>query len=156
MSVYGILGCKRCTITAAASMQSDGRDWIGLEIVSKPHFLLGYVGVIVWRHPRACTGPFYRRIPVYPCLLSTHLSIYPSICQFIYQSIDPHTADYSLRLVPLNASSPVGAGRLDLWFGGEWRPVCAGEWEREEATVACQQLGYEQLVQFRSELLNSN
>lgn len=71
-------------------------------------------------------------------------------------SVYPPIADYFLRLVPLNVSSAAGAGRLDLWVGEEWRPVCEGGWGREEATVACRQLGYEQLVQSSSELLCVN
>jgi len=108
------------------------------------------------------------RLPTYVSIylstyLSVHLAVYQSICLSIYlnhlsmcPSVYPPTADYFLRLVPLNASSAAGAGRLDLWVGGEWRPVCEGGWGREEATVACRQLGYEQLVQSSSELLCVN
>ena len=58
------------------------------------------------------------------------------------------TAEYSLCLV-----APDGVphmGRLDVWYGDEWRPVCAGRWGREEATVACRQLGYEELLAFNN------
>ena len=57
------------------------------------------------------------------------------------------TADYSLQLV---ADSVPHVGRLDVWYGEEWRPMCAERWGRKEATVACRQLGYEELVTFNS------
>ena len=60
------------------------------------------------------------------------------------------TADYSLRLVAPVVDSVPHVGRLDVWYGEEWRPVCAGRWGRKEATVACRQLGYEELVTFNS------
>ena len=58
------------------------------------------------------------------------------------------TAEYSLRLVAPDGVPHVG--RLDVWYGEEWRPVCAGRWGREEVTVACRQLGYEELVAFNN------
>ena len=60
------------------------------------------------------------------------------------------TADYSLRLVAPSVDSVPHMGRLDVWYGEEWRPVCAGRWGRKEATVACLQLGYKELVTFNS------
>ena len=34
------------------------------------------------------------------------------------------------------------AGRMLICDGMEWRAVCHGEWDREDATVVCRQLGF--------------
>ena len=34
------------------------------------------------------------------------------------------------------------AGRMLICDGMEWRAVCSGGWDREDATVVCRQLGF--------------
>ena len=34
------------------------------------------------------------------------------------------------------------AGRMLICDGMEWRAVCQGGWDREDATVVCRQLGF--------------
>ena len=51
--------------------------------------------------------------------------------------------DYTgqLRLVN-NTSNFASAGRLEIYLNGRWGTVCDNGFGQEEATLACNQLGY--------------
>ena len=44
-----------------------------------------------------------------------------------------------------------GEGVLQTWVSGEWLPVCAEGWGREESRVACRQLGFDRGAMFQGE-----
>lgn len=42
------------------------------------------------------------------------------------------------------------AGRLEIFFIGEWSTVCDNQFGQEEAEVACKMLGFQRCVTFLS------
>ena len=56
--------------------------------------------------------------------------------------------------VRLHNTTDGNIGRLDIQHGGVWSPVCADSWEKEEATVACRQLGYHHSVSIQGSVVS--
>ena len=52
-----------------------------------------------------------------------------------------------LRLVN-DTSTLASGGRLEIYLNGRWGTVCDNGFGREEATLACNQLGYASYVTF--------
>jgi deleted-in-malignant-brain-tumors protein 1 len=50
--------------------------------------------------------------------------------------------DLDVRVANPVSTNTTLSGRLEVFFDGEWGTVCNHEWDMEDATVACRQLGY--------------
>lgn len=59
--------------------------------------------------------------------------------------------DGKLRLV--DKLNPTG-GRLEILLNGLWGTVCSYHFDREDADVACRQLGYSRAVQIIRKLVS--
>ena len=57
-----------------------------------------------------------------------------------YLNILSNFAATSLRL--MGESSESGTGRVEILHNGEWGTICADGWGKEDARVACRQLGF--------------
>ena len=49
--------------------------------------------------------------------------------------------DGSIRIIPSNARSVI-KGRVEVCFNGIWGTICSLNWDDQDASVACKQLGY--------------
>ena len=58
----------------------------------------------------------------------------------IFIGINECERNGDIRLMGLNFTWSI-AGRVDLCYEKEWRAVCQGMWNVEEAEVVCRQLG---------------
>ena len=64
-----------------------------------------------------------------------------------------HSGSGDLRLVQgSNTSSSFSAGRLEIFLNGQWGTVCDDGFTFLDAHIACQQLGYAAVVQYRNNL----
>ena len=45
-----------------------------------------------------------------------------------------------IRVIGLNINEDVIAGRMELCYNRWWRAVCAGQWDSNDAAVACRQI----------------
>lgn len=52
-------------------------------------------------------------------------------------------SQYSIRLV---GGSQDNEGRVQLYYNGQWSAVCNGDWDFNDARVACRQLGHADAV----------
>ncbi|XP_067648737.1 uncharacterized protein [Haliotis asinina] len=50
--------------------------------------------------------------------------------------------DHMLRLVPFEESSDVNTGHVEIYHNSRWMPICSHGFGRNEAQVACEQMGY--------------
>ncbi|XP_046565328.1 uncharacterized protein LOC124274041 [Haliotis rubra] len=50
--------------------------------------------------------------------------------------------DHMLRLVPFEESSDVNTGHVEIYHSSRWMPICSHGFGRNEAQVACEQMGY--------------
>lgn len=50
------------------------------------------------------------------------------------------------ELIARIGDEAVDAGRLEIFYHGEWNTVCDDEFGREEAQVACRMLGFNRFV----------
>ena len=55
-------------------------------------------------------------------------------------------ANGGIRLV--GSSNPL-EGRVEVCYDGVWGTVCSNSWSADDASVACRQLGYSSLGQYR-------
>ena len=53
----------------------------------------------------------------------------------------PYFVEYTGRLRLVNGAS--SAGRLEIYLDGQWGTICDDGFGSEDATLACNQLGYE-------------
>ena len=64
-----------------------------------------------------------------------------------------HSGRGDLRLVQgSNTSSSFSEGRLEIFLNGQWGTVCDDGFTFLDAHIACQQLGYAAVVQYRNNL----
>ena len=72
---------------------------------------------------------------------------YPSSC-----SLGQSTGSGSLRLVARNGqtSTSLTAGRLEIYYNGQWGTVCNDNFGISEARTACAQLGYSNYLNYET------
>ena len=61
--------------------------------------------------------------------------------EHFYSGENTCTRNGDIRIIGLNSSCII-AGRMDLCYNLEWRAVCHGEWDINEAMVVCELFGF--------------
>ena len=57
------------------------------------------------------------------------------------------TADCEDGEVRLQDGTDLSNGRVEVCQNGIWRSVCSSQWDQNDASVVCRQLGYESELQ---------
>ena len=60
---------------------------------------------------------------------------------FIVDIVIGPCIDGSIHIIPSNARSAI-KGRVEVCFNGIWGTICSLNWDDQDASVACKQLGY--------------
>ena len=67
-----------------------------------------------------------------------------SLSSFFVHTITGIASNYSIGyLRPVNGSA-VNEGSVEIWYSDQWHTVCDDLWSTADATVVCQQLGYQE------------
>ena len=72
------------------------------------------------------------------------LAIHPLAIHYV-----SYDADGALRLSGSFSSS---AGRVEVYYSGQWGTVCDDQFGQTDADVACRQLGYESALSYGSNI----
>lgn len=60
----------------------------------------------------------------------------------VYKRMYSSVLDHMLRLVAFEESNDVNTGLVEIYHSSRWMPICSHGFGRNEAQVACQQMGY--------------
>ena len=61
---------------------------------------------------------------------------------FVYQLKHSNLTDTEPVGVRLVGGSSPNEGNVEVFYNGEWGPVCGESWDIQDADIACRQIGY--------------